>query len=635
MRRIIDCLHEYAQNGDLDGVKLALGEGADINSRDKDSNTLLITAIQNRHSKLALFLIKNGADIGIKGKCGSSPLLAAALNRLPNVAKYLLEMGADSNIVNDVGVTPLLAAAHKCDSPLVEMLLAAGAKVDAAQNDGLTPLMAAMAKGNVQIVETLLHAGADPARKRKKDGLTALALAANYGQTEAIECLAQIAGQRALADVPLIKLFVLGAFGQKEENCEDVCLKLLDCFGLPEGSSAFFGGNNAKISALGAAISKNFIKATKSLIDIGADPDSRMFSDKQIAPLTWAFFNKNQKLAKLLIEAGASIDHSVELFLLLSKDQEHEWFLMNERGFRPDSTMGRDLVNARVIINNHPKAGKEGWAKSLAKTLPHYGGETIENQLQFLMQMDPSLIKKTPISDQIKRLKNDLSECEKEKHKYALHLIDLFHIARDLPEKMAQMVAAIVTKHYAGVPKKRSEIDKAKGRILIDLCSAIVKFIGDEHGLYEDDKITVAIAEYVLWGSPYSMLAKSAEKTKTITDGPQEKGAKFEKACADMLSEAGFTVRLVAASGDQGADIIAKKDDQTYAVQCKHYDGAVGNAAVQQAVAARLFYSTDHSVVVSCNGFTSAARELAAKSRVLLIKEDGLRHMDTICGAMA
>ena len=68
---------------------------------------------------------------------------------------------------------------------------------------------------------------------------------------------------------------------------------------------------------------------------------------------------------------------------------------------------------------------------------------------------------------------------------------------------------------------------------------------------------------------------------------------------------------LTPGSGNQGADIIAEKDDRRVVIQCKFYNGAVGNKAVQGAYAAAAFQDAPYAVVVANSVFTKSARQLA------------------------
>jgi hypothetical protein len=71
-------------------------------------------------------------------------------------------------------------------------------------------------------------------------------------------------------------------------------------------------------------------------------------------------------------------------------------------------------------------------------------------------------------------------------------------------------------------------------------------------------------------------------------DGPE-----FEAYVALVLEDNGFKyVALTKGSGDQGVDITAERNGRTYAIQCKNYEGSVGNFAVQEAYTGAQFYGT-------------------------------------------
>ncbi|MDH7639970.1 restriction endonuclease [Sphingomonas oryzagri] len=109
------------------------------------------------------------------------------------------------------------------------------------------------------------------------------------------------------------------------------------------------------------------------------------------------------------------------------------------------------------------------------------------------------------------------------------------------------------------------------------------------------------------------------------------RGLAFEQECMNRLSAAGFEVRATPASGDFGADIIAQKDDLSYAIQCKDTSKPVGVKAVQEAIGARTHYKLDFAVVCAVAGFTDAAVELAASAKVIICNAEQLaRRLDAV-----
>ncbi|GJD76873.1 restriction endonuclease [Methylobacterium gregans] len=107
-------------------------------------------------------------------------------------------------------------------------------------------------------------------------------------------------------------------------------------------------------------------------------------------------------------------------------------------------------------------------------------------------------------------------------------------------------------------------------------------------------------------------------------DGPPEDGIGYELFCLGRLKAAGWRAHPTPASGDQGADIVATRGRTRLVVQCKRYGKPVGNAAVQEAAAARRYWEAQAAAVVSNAGFTPAARKLAAATGVALLHHDAL-----------
>lgn len=98
----------------------------------------------------------------------------------------------------------------------------------------------------------------------------------------------------------------------------------------------------------------------------------------------------------------------------------------------------------------------------------------------------------------------------------------------------------------------------------------------------------------------------------------------YEHFCAERLRQLGWSAEVTKAAGDQGADIIATKDDDVMVVQCKRYAKAVGNKAIQEIVGALRYYDAAYALVIATNGYTKAAKALADVNDVILIHHDDL-----------
>lgn len=105
-------------------------------------------------------------------------------------------------------------------------------------------------------------------------------------------------------------------------------------------------------------------------------------------------------------------------------------------------------------------------------------------------------------------------------------------------------------------------------------------------------------------------------------------GSGFEKWCAQFFVLLGFSnIELTKASGDQGVDIVAVKDDVRYAIQCKCYSSDIGNRSVQEVHAGKSMYACHVGVVVTNRYFTHSAKELAKVTGVLLWDRNKLKSM--------
>lgn len=101
-------------------------------------------------------------------------------------------------------------------------------------------------------------------------------------------------------------------------------------------------------------------------------------------------------------------------------------------------------------------------------------------------------------------------------------------------------------------------------------------------------------------------------------------GSEYEVFCADLLAQVGWDVVRKGGTGDQGVDLLAKMNGTIVAVQCKRYSSPVGNKAVQEVEAGRVFEQADLAAVVSNTDFTPAARQLAASLGVMLLHHSEL-----------
>ncbi len=113
-------------------------------------------------------------------------------------------------------------------------------------------------------------------------------------------------------------------------------------------------------------------------------------------------------------------------------------------------------------------------------------------------------------------------------------------------------------------------------------------------------------------------------KEKSIKDFTPED---FEMYCRDLLIRKGWKASLTKSSGDQGIDIIATYKNIKVVFQCKLYASSVGNSAVQEIFAGKVFEQAHFAAVVSNNTYTQSAQQLAQSTKVLLLHYSNLSEL--------
>ena len=104
-------LIEAAAEGDLDAVKQHIAAGTDLNQKDPNPHggkaSALGIAAAFGHTEVAIALIEGGANMNQRDKDGSTPLISAAFLCHTEIVQALLDNGADKNARNNSGSTAL------------------------------------------------------------------------------------------------------------------------------------------------------------------------------------------------------------------------------------------------------------------------------------------------------------------------------------------------------------------------------------------------------------------------------------------------------------------------------------------------------------------------------------------------
>jgi ankyrin repeat protein len=243
-------LHFAARQGCLEGAKVLVKAGAEINATNPNGFSPILLAIINSHYDVAAFLLDHGADANIADETGRTPLYAAVdMHTLPesnlpwpselnnqltsmDLINSLLAHGANVNAqlkkqqpyrskvdrgadtMLGTGTTPLLRAAKAGDTEVVQALLAKGADPKLSDRPGITPLMAAAGLGTkeedttgrkkteaeaIASIKLCLDAGAD-VNAADIQGDTALHGAAQKGYDQVVQFLVEHGAKLDLKD---------------------------------------------------------------------------------------------------------------------------------------------------------------------------------------------------------------------------------------------------------------------------------------------------------------------------------------------------------------------------------------------------------------------------------------------------
>jgi hypothetical protein len=116
------------------------------------------------------------------------------------------------------------------------------------------------------------------------------------------------------------------------------------------------------------------------------------------------------------------------------------------------------------------------------------------------------------------------------------------------------------------------------------------------------------------------------------TDWRSLRGVAFEEFVARVFRSLGYDVRETRAVTGHGVDLIARGHGRTVAVHTTGCADAVGNRAVQEVFAGRVYHKCEECAVVTNSRFTSGAIDLAAEVKCELI--DAARIPALIAGGV-
>jgi len=105
------------------------------------------------------------------------------------------------------------------------------------------------------------------------------------------------------------------------------------------------------------------------------------------------------------------------------------------------------------------------------------------------------------------------------------------------------------------------------------------------------------------------------------------KGAEFESVLARLYTDMGYSVHQTKGSGDEGIDLILRKDNKEIIVQCKGHEKPIGVGAIRDLYGVMMHSGAEGAVLACPVGFTDGVRKFANGKSIELLTAKELVEM--------
>lgn len=192
---VFEDMEEALISGDTPWAIRLVNQGMDVNSVDRNGNTLLMQTVQRDNKEFFDFLLQRRARLNTRNRNAETALSLAAYGGKLYFVQRLVEAGADVNLY---GWPPLIYAAFNGHTAVADYLLKKGAEVNARTENGSTALLFAARFGHLEVVELLLRHKADPNIANDR-GATAVDWALTTENTDIADLLRKAGGRAGSA----------------------------------------------------------------------------------------------------------------------------------------------------------------------------------------------------------------------------------------------------------------------------------------------------------------------------------------------------------------------------------------------------------------------------------------------------
>jgi len=273
----------------------------DVNVRDWDELTALITASSAGYTDIVKFLLKEGADVNESDKDGITALMEGSIMGHTKIVDLLIEAGAEVDFKSSSEVTALWLASGENKIDVIKTLLEKDADASATRSDGITALMTASVAGHADTVKLLLENGAD-ARAVDADGLTALMNAAENGSTDTLKALVEAAGDGDTKYVDVMSLTGFNALIIASAHGHTDAVKYL----INEANADVHLVHDNEVTSLMYAAASGHVDTMKVLLEDGKADINALHTNGGSALIEACTAGAESEAIKFLIDNGAT-----------------------------------------------------------------------------------------------------------------------------------------------------------------------------------------------------------------------------------------------------------------------------------------------------------------------------------------
>jgi ankyrin repeat protein len=149
-------LHDACSSRNKELVEFLIESGADVNYINKEGHTPLMIACQKGDSKTAKLLIKNGARVDFQFQKNSTALMHAINSKNIDLINLILKNTKNIDFENNDGDTALIIAVQNGDSKIASLLIEAGAHIDQLTSTGESALSVACECNLAEMLDFLI-----------------------------------------------------------------------------------------------------------------------------------------------------------------------------------------------------------------------------------------------------------------------------------------------------------------------------------------------------------------------------------------------------------------------------------------------------------------------------------------------